>query len=560
MSKIARRILACIVSGCLLLYPDAVGVALATDVSPSELVSFEQGEQDAELLSAYEELCGFIAEHELPASISLEAFIQSYEEGDYTSVANYIQEYYDIFDVSDDRESTGYTLSRSNWYYNTGTNLTAMPNYSKYNLLSVVKPGDIIYEDAGGSGLTGHISIVEGIYYDAFYGRYYIRIVEAIGYISGSGQGDGVCRGVLDDDRLDNREGTILRPAGASDTAIANAVAFCVGQIGKGYYIDLFKNTSTAEKNWYCSELVWAAYYNQGINIENDTIVGITPKEILASSNVTTVSVSTFGTPQNVQVSMSGSSGVQITWSAVSGATEYDVYLGESSEGTFSYLGSTTSTSFSMSGFLSGGVEYFRIQACKNSILGNKSDPLGIKNTFTAPSIVNIYTPSSTSVKLTWTSVYNATSYRVYRSLEKGEDTFTLVGTSSTTSFTDTGLTSGERYYYRVAAVNGSEVTSLSSYKTRIPTKVLTPQIYYGDDLEDNGSLTIKWSYIPGASSYYVYCADDFYNPVFVKIGASTKTSYNFTSAETGTLYCFRIVAHSDDGDSSFSESFYASI
>jgi len=43
---------------------------------------------------------------------------------------------------------------------------------------------------------------------------------------------------------------------------------FCVGQLNKSYMIDFKKDTSAAEKDWYCSELVWAGYYIQGIDIE----------------------------------------------------------------------------------------------------------------------------------------------------------------------------------------------------------------------------------------------------------------------------------------------------
>jgi len=65
--------------------------------------------------------------------------------------------------------------------------------------------------------------------------------------------------------------------------------------------------------------------------------------------------------------------------------------------------------------------------------------------------------PTATSgnqqIALTWTPSLTATSYLVKRSTTSGGP-YTTVGTSTTTSYTDTGLTNGTVYYYVVAAVN----------------------------------------------------------------------------------------------------------
>jgi hypothetical protein len=158
MKKIKKRLLLffCV---CLLLYPETLSLAMALDHSPSKSLSNVPSGYDTELLAAYELICTDIATHDIPASISLEKFAEYYEEGNYSSVSEYIEAYYQVLDFPED-SMIGYTLSRSNWYYNTGKRLTVSPNYSKYNLLNVVQPGDIVYEAAGGSGITGHITIV----------------------------------------------------------------------------------------------------------------------------------------------------------------------------------------------------------------------------------------------------------------------------------------------------------------------------------------------------------------------------------------------------------------
>ena len=123
-----------------------------------------------------------------------------------------------------------------------------------------MEKGDIVYEAQGGFGVTGHIAIVEGKYYSAEKKQYYVRLIEAIE--------QGVCRSVLVDQRVVDKTVTVYRVTGASNAQKNAAVSFCRSQLGKKYNCDLSHDTSASEKDWYCSELVWAAYKNQGIDIE----------------------------------------------------------------------------------------------------------------------------------------------------------------------------------------------------------------------------------------------------------------------------------------------------
>lgn len=184
----------------------------------------------------------------------------------------------DVFNGSIDSSSSSSSSGDQAWYYNTGTELPQAANYSSNNLLAVAKKGDVLYEAAGFFGLTGHSAIVEGKFYSTSQNQYYIRIIEAI-------SPGGVSRSVLDCTRLVDREGSLYRVSGATTEDIDNAVSFAISQLGKDYFLDLAKDTSSTEANWYCSELVWAAYKNQGIDIEvsgsKDKSPGIWPIDIV---------------------------------------------------------------------------------------------------------------------------------------------------------------------------------------------------------------------------------------------------------------------------------------
>ena len=237
-----------------------------------------------ELESAYETLI----ETYPYLSMSYEDFIEEYALLGSPDIDSYLESFDDVLvppaDVSPN-------AGEEQWYHNTGTSLPQRATYSDYGLLHTVKKGDLIHEAEGAGGL-GHIAVVEGIFYDMTYNQFYVRLIEGIQR--------GVCRGVLDDTRIDRQGGTVLRvteSAGATDRIKNEAVAFCISQLGKGYELDLCHHTSPNQYTWYCSELAWAAYKNQGIDIEMDDVVanqpGITPRDILYGTKTSTVNYNT---------------------------------------------------------------------------------------------------------------------------------------------------------------------------------------------------------------------------------------------------------------------------
>ncbi len=259
------------------------------------------------LEEAYAHVMEYADKNNIELSMTFKDFADNYKGG---SVALYEQSYYsvfkkntladkidlynlnsDMFDIIDigkgaDRQSASSSSSKSGgYYYNTGTSCPSKATYSKYNLLDTVKKGDIIYEAAGFFYIAGHIAVVEGVYTRPGGGKY-IRVIEAID--------NGVVRSILDDTRIDERDGHVLRVKNASTTVINNAVSFCVGELGSSYSLDFAHDTSSSETDWYCSELAWAAYKNQGIDIETTGWLnepGITPRDIYRSNKVSSVNV-----------------------------------------------------------------------------------------------------------------------------------------------------------------------------------------------------------------------------------------------------------------------------
>lgn len=526
--------------------------------SPSENVGEAQAadaETEAALADAYETFCDYVADERIPVDISFETFCEGYywQPEDYETVNDYlllcidelsfITLREDDVDTAEDGVAPLANTSSDDetWFYNTANRVYQKPNYSKYNLLNKVQAGDIIYEAAGGSHITGHAAIVEGLYYSSYYGQYYIRIIEAIGYSSGNGEGDGICRSILDDDRIDSREGSVLRVSSATSEQKAAAIAFCVGQIGKDYQcVSGGHHTSENTKEWYCSELVWAAYYNQGIDLESSRGTWIFPNELRDSSKTTTIALTEIAPPTISSITPNSSSSVTVSWNSVSSATKYYVYRATSASGSYTSVGTTTSTSYTDTGLSSGTTYYYRVAAYNGSAKSGRSVVKAVRTSFGKPVITAMYTPTSTSISLHWSTVRNATGYYVYRSTSES-GTYTKVATTSARTYRDSSLTSGTTYYYKIVAYNSSETSSYSSAKGITPVVIDRPTIYYSR-ADSTTSLTIKWSNVPCATSYHVYRATSA-SGTYTNIGNTTKTSFTDSGLSSGVTYYYKVKA-----------------
>lgn len=274
----------------------AIGLMLAVmllTISPMETEAASLKAKAVSLRSSYTNVMEYAQRNGIELGMTYDDFVSNYQG---QGVLAYEQEYYKLLKpqafekvvIGGEAQIQSSSSSSSSggkiYYYNTGTSCPKEATYGRYKLLANVKKGDIIFEANGGFGITGHIAIVEGIYSRGD-GTQYIRLIEAID--------KGVVRSILDDKRVDDKAVTVLRVKNASTTTINNAVSFCVSQLGKKYMLDFAKDTSKNEKDWYCSELVWAAYKNQGIDIEVGGInePGITPRDIKRSDKVKTISI-----------------------------------------------------------------------------------------------------------------------------------------------------------------------------------------------------------------------------------------------------------------------------
>src|SRR5499433_2427525 len=77
-------------------------------------------------------------------------------------------------------------------------------------------------------------------------------------------------------------------------------------------------------------------------------------------------------------------------------------------------------------------------------------------------------TAGDAQVTLSWTGSAGATSYNVKRATVSGGP-YTTVGSPTTTSYTNTGLTNGTTYYYVLTAVNAAGQSGTSAEANATP-------------------------------------------------------------------------------------------
>lgn len=170
--------------------------------------------------------------------------------------------------------------------------------------------------------------------------------------------------------------------------------------------------------------------------------------------------------PQNLKAA-AGEKKITLTWSAVSGAKKYRVQRYNGSAWMTTAIVSTTS--YTNTG-LADGVQYkYRILASADGkTWGQASAIAGAVTIKKVSAPVNLKAvPSSGSVKLTWSAVSGAKKYRIQR---YNGSAWATIATVSTLSYTNTGLTNGTQYKYRIlASADGSSWGSASAAIAAIP-------------------------------------------------------------------------------------------
>ena len=255
--------------------------------------------------------------------------------------------------------------------------------------------------------------------------------------------------------------------------------------------VDSFWNTATS--NGINGILIWA-YLDDGSGNKTQGTSELTELgNKAAAAGIGGTGTSVPSAPTNFAAT-AGNAQVTLSWTASSGATSYNVYRSTTSggEGSTPITTGLTGTSYTNTG-LPNGTKYYYKEAAVNSA-GTSSQSTEASATpaatVTVPSAPSglAATAGNAQVLLTWSASTGATSYNVYRSTTSGGEGSTAIATGITsTSYTNTGLTNGTKYYYKVAAVNSAGTSSQSTEASATPTAATISTTIYDFENSTNG-------------------------------------------------------------------------
>ena len=290
-----------------------------------------------------------------------------------------------------------------------------------------------------------------------------------------------------------------------------------------------------------------------------------------AMSNEASATPATVPTAPTLISAMPSNSQVVLTWTMPSSnggssITGYNVYRGTSSGGEtlLATLGSVFT--YTSTGLTNGQTYYYKVSALNSVGEGAQSNELSaIPVTIPANPILMSATPGNAQVVLTWTAPNNnggspITNYNVYRGTTSGGEVF-LFTLGNVLTNTNTGLTNGQIYYYKVTAVNsvgeGPPSNEVSATPATVPG---TPQSLSLDP--GNAQVILTWS-IPtsnGGSTitgYKVYRSTT-ETGTFSLVASPSGTTYTDSSLSNGQTYWYEVSAVNAVGEGAMTSSISA--
>jgi len=160
------------------------------------------------------------------------------------------------------------------------------------------------------------------------------------------------------------------------------------------------------------------------------------------------------------------------------------------------------------------------------------------------------------SVLVQWDAVGDAEYYIIYKALDTPES-FKVISTRVVgLSYSDTPVSSGRTFYYRVAAGTGNKWSDPGAEVRGFALKgaPVSPDSFTiaGNEI---GQVTLNWSNVINADSYNIYRCDVKYG-TYVKINAEAVESLSYTDTDViaDKKYYYKIIAVNEYGEGVASE------
>lgn len=293
-----------------------------------------------------------------------------------------------------------------------------------------------------------------------------------------------------------------------------------------------FPNVRTDMLQYRASDgLLSAATHGRGIFT---TIIGAAPS---------------CGTVTGLAASSISENSATISWSALSGALNYDVDYKLNTSGTWTNAATaTTNLSVALSGLTAGSLYDYRVRANCSGATGAYAQA---QFTTTTPATcgtvtgLNASAITTNSATVNWTALSGALNYDVDYKLNTSGTWINAATGTTNLSVSLSGLTASSLYDYRVRA-NCSGATGAyaqAQFTTAAPPTCGTVSGLASSAITSN-SATVSWSSLSGALNYDVDYKLNSSGTWINAVTATTSLSRNITGLTAGSLYDYRVRAN----------------
>ena len=285
-----------------------------------------------------------------------------------------------------------------------------------------------------------------------------------------------------------------------------------------------------------------------------------------AVASATTISVVALpAAPSNLAASAASATSVSLLWTDNStNETGFKVERSSSATGPFSQIAITTANvaSYNDTGLSASTTYYYQVRATNSAgdsaytAVASATTPASV-TVPAAPTGLVATATATTSIGLTWTdNSNNETGFKIERSTS-ATGTFSLIATNSAniTNYSDTGLSAGTAYYYRVRSTNSAGDSANTAVATATTPAAVTipaaPSGLIAAAISTSG-ISLSWTDNSNNETGFKIERSTSSGGTYTLIGtnAANATTFSDSGLASSTAYYYRVRSTNSAGDS----------
>lgn len=249
------------------------------------------------------------------------------------------------------------------------------------------------------------------------------------------------------------------------------------------------------------------------------------------------------------------SSKITLGWNQIPGASGYRIYRKVSGSDSFKTIVTVkggSKVSYTDKSVKAGTKYTYKMRAYTNvngtKVWGEYSAEQSVTPKMEAPA-VTVSNVAQDRVTLTWKKVSGAEGYKILRatSINGKYKKIKTINSTNTLSYTNTGLTTGNTYYYKVYAFCSANGKNVNGRKTEpIAVQIVPEAPTVSTEAAGATAIKLTWNKVKMPSKntgYYIYQVVDG-KDVRIKKRSNKKAYYTINNLTPGQKYTFKVAAY----------------